>query len=122
MECAPKVLTKFAQRERRRPRTKRFVDSVPCAYCQGSGVDPKYGNASTCPVCGAAGEVKVTPPVVTCLKCAGSGREGGDLSCVACWGTGVMSIRKEAATCPKCKGTGEEGVFYCSRCNGQGIV
>ena len=124
MGYAAKVLAKFAKLEgtRGRSRNKRFVDSVSCAYCRGSGVDPKYGNISKCSVCGATGQVKVTPPVVTCLKCAGSGREGGDLSCLACRGTGVVSVGKEAATCPKCGGTGEDGVFYCAPCKGQGIL
>ena len=83
MEYAREVLAKFAKIEGRRRRSKLFVDSVECAYCRGTGEDPKYGNGSKCPVCGATGEVRVTPPVVTCLKCSGTGREGGDLSCLA---------------------------------------
>lgn len=122
MGYANGILARFAKVEGRRPRSKRFVDSVACAYCRGSGVDPKYGNMSRCPVCGATGRVKVTPPVVTCLKCSGTGRESGDLSCLACRGTGVVPVRKEADTCPRCRGTGEDGVFYCSPCKGQGIV
>ena len=88
MEYAQEVLSRSAKLEGRRSRMKRFVDSVTCAYCRGTGVDAKYGNASRCPVCGATGKVKVTPPVVTCLKCSGSGREGGDLTCLACRGQG----------------------------------
>jgi len=122
MRYAMEVLAKFAKIEGRRPRNKLFVDSVECAYCCGSGVDPKYGNMSRCPICGATGEVKVKPPVVTCLKCLGTGREGGDLSCLACRGVGVVSVRKEASACPKCKGTGEDGIFYCTVCKGQGIA
>ena len=45
-----------------RTRNKRFVNVAPCAYCAGTGVDPKYGNMSCCTVCGGKGEVKVTPP------------------------------------------------------------
>ena len=122
MEYAQEVLARFGQLKGRRSRNKRFVDSVTCAYCRGSGVDPKYGNASRCSVCGATGKVTVTPPVVTCLKCSGSGREGGDLTCLACRGIGVVSVRKEATTCAKCLGTGEDGVFHCSPCKGQGLV
>jgi len=121
MEYAKEVLSRFGNIDGRRRRQKRYVDSVTCAYCRGAGVDPKYGNASRCPVCGAACRVKVNPPVVACLKCLGSGRESGDLSCLACKGVGVVSVRREAGTCPKCRGTGEEGVFYCSACRGQGI-
>lgn len=122
MEYAQEILARFAKLEGQRLRSKRFVDAVICAFCKGTGIEPKYGDGSRCPVCGAAGKVKVTPPVVTCLKCSGSGREGGDLSCLACRGVGVVSVRKEASTCPKCLGTGEEGIFYCSACKGQGIA
>jgi len=122
MEYAKEVLKKSGKLQGRGIRNKRFVDSVPCAYCRGTGVDPKYGNMSKCPICGATGEVKVKPPVVTCLKCLGTGREGGDLSCLACKGVGVVSVRPEADTCPKCKGTGKEGIFYCTVCQGQGIA
>ena len=68
MEYAREVLAKFAKIEGSRRRSKRFVSSVECAYCRGTGEDPKYGNGSKCPVCGATGEVRVAPPVVTCLK------------------------------------------------------
>lgn len=122
MGYVQEVLAGFGQLKGRRSRNKRFVDSVPCAYCRGSGVDPKYGNASRCSVCGAAGKVTVAPPVVSCLKCSGSGREGGDLTCLACRGVGAVSVRKEATTCAKCLGTGEDGVFHCSPCRGQGLV
>ena len=122
MGYAQKVLARHRAREERRSRSKHFVDSVDCAYCGGSGVNPKYGHASRCPVCGASGKVMVTPPVVTCLRCLGSGREGANLTCLACRGTGAVSVRKEAATCPKCKGTGKDGVFYCTPCKGQGVL
>lgn len=122
MEYAEQVLARFGKLEGRRFRSKRFVDAVSCAYCQESGVDAKYGNLSRCPVCGASGELTVAPPVVTCLKCCGSGREGGDLSCLACRGTGVVSVPEEAGTCVKCRGTGADGVFYCIACKGQGII
>ncbi len=125
MEYVKAILAKFAQLQGSKSiksRNKRFVDSVPCAYCRGSGVDPKYGNLSRCPVCGASGKLTMTPPVVTCLKCGGSGREGGGMSCLACKGYGVASVSKDAGTCGKCRGTGKDGVFYCTPCKGQGIV
>jgi DnaJ-class molecular chaperone len=122
MSYTQQVLAEHSTLEGRQSRTKRFVNQVICAYCRGSGVDPKYGNASRCIVCGASGQVSVTPPVVTCLRCLGSGREGGDLSCLSCRGTGVVSVCKEATPCPKCGGTGEDGVFYCIPCKGQGIA
>ena len=85
-------------------------------------MDPQFGAGNKCPVCGAAGKIKVTPPVVTCLNCRGTGSERGNLTCLACRGAGVVSVRKDAATCPKCKGTGKDGVFYCTPCKGQGIA
>ncbi|MBI5789441.1 MAG: hypothetical protein HZA78_11385 [Candidatus Schekmanbacteria bacterium] len=122
MEYAQEVLAKSGKLKGRRIRDKRFVDSVTCAYYKGTGVDPKYGNMSRCPICGASGQIKVNPPVVTCRKCFGTGREGGDLSCLACKGVGVVSVSQEAGTCPACKGTGEAGIFYCTTCKGQGIA
>jgi len=123
MHYAREVLSKLGKLEgRRRARSKFFVDVVDCAICRGSGVDAKYGNMSKCPVCGGNGRVAVTPPVVTCLRCRGSGRDDGDLSCLGCRGSGVVSVRKEAVTCPKCRGSGKDGVFYCTRCKGQGIA
>ncbi|MBM4295381.1 MAG: hypothetical protein FJ126_10855 [Deltaproteobacteria bacterium] len=122
MEYALKVLTRHHTSQGRKTRSKRFVDEVPCAYCGGDGADPKYRSASGCPVCRGAVSVRVTPPVVTCQRCSGSGRVAGDLICLTCRGVGAMSVRFEADTCPRCKGTGEEGIFYCNACKGQGIV
>ncbi len=109
------------RRPGQRQRRKRFVHEVECAYCHGRGIDPKYGNTSRCPVCGGTGNIKVKPPVVTCLRCHGTGRKDSGLSCLACRGTGVVPVAKDATTCPKCGGTGRDGVFYCMHCKGQGI-
>ena len=46
-------------------RRKQFVDSVPCAYCRGTGRDPKYGQGVKCPVCKSDGKLSVKPPVVS---------------------------------------------------------
>jgi len=122
MEYALQVLNRYGPVSGKPTRLKRFVDEVICAYCGGRGADPQYSSASGCPVCRGAGAVRVTPPVVTCLSCSGSGYAGGFLSCLACRGTGVVSVAPEADTCARCGGTGEEGVFYCNACKGQGIV
>ena len=122
MEYALKVLNRYGPVSNRPTRRKRFVDEVSCAYCGGRGADPKYSSAFGCPVCRGAGDVRVTPPVVSCRQCAGSGRVGGDLVCLTCRGVGVVSVPVEADTCSRCGGTGEEGVFYCNACKGQGIV
>jgi DnaJ-class molecular chaperone len=121
MEYALKVLNKYGPVAKPIHR-KRFVDEVACAYCGGSGADPKYSSASGCPVCRGAGTVRVIPPVVGCRQCGGSGRVSGDLSCLTCKGVGVVSVSPEADTCPRCGGTGAEGIFYCNACKGQGVV
>jgi DnaJ-class molecular chaperone len=122
MEYALKVLNRYGPVSNRPTRRKRFVEEVRCAYYGGGGDDPKYSSASGCPVCRGAGAVRVTPPVVSCRSCAGSGRVGGDLICLTCRGVGVVSVPVEADTCSRCGGTGEEGVFSCNACKGQGIV
>ncbi len=101
-------------------RIQRFVDRVGCAWCDGTGQDGKLG--SRCAVCGGNGDIKLAAFAITCLKCHGSGREGGALTCLACRGIGVVPVRPEAGPCPKCRGTGEDGVFYCGGCKGQGVV
>jgi len=121
MEYALKVLTRCGSAVKP-TRRQRFVDEVSCAYCGGGGGDPKYSSASGCPVCRGAGIVRVTPPVLACRRCSGSGRVGGDLICLTCKGVGVVSVPVGADTCSRCGGTGEEGVFYCNACKGQGIA
>ena len=117
------VFVKLAAVQRQWLRVRQFVKTVGCGYCRGTGRDFEYGiGASRCPVCGAAGTIKVTPPTVTCLRCLGSGREWGKLTCLPCRGTGVAPVPETGAICPDCGGTGEEGVFYCLPCRGQGIV
>lgn len=102
-------------------RIKRNVKSVTCAFCHGSGRNPKIDTA--CPVCRGLKRVQVKPPVVTCLACGGRGMSAAELSCLGCGGIGVISVSKKAGTCGKCRGTGYEGegVFYCLACKGQGI-
>ena len=103
----------------RRRREVRYVESVRCGYCQGSG---KAASGNTCSVCKGGGSMPVDPPVVQCLECRGTGHSKGDLTCLACRGVGVVSVRQEATTCPRCDGTGKSGAFYCTHCRGQGIV
>jgi hypothetical protein len=103
-------------------RRLRFETLVPCAFCAGSGTDPKYGKPGSCPVCKGAGELETVPPVVTCRPCGGSGRGPGDLICLSCRGRGVAPVAPEAGICPRCRGTGADGIFYCNSCKGQGIV
>jgi DnaJ-class molecular chaperone len=103
-------------------RRLRLVNKVSCAFCGGSGQDPKYGTAAGCPVCGGSGQVQTRPPVVICLVCAGTGHASGDLPCVACRGVGVASISARVEVCPRCQGSGQDGIFYCNYCKGQGLI
>jgi DnaJ-class molecular chaperone len=121
MRYALKVLKRYGPASSSPSQRLYFVDEVACAYCGGSGADPKYSSASGCPVCRGAGAVLVTPPVVVCRQCAGSGREVGDLICLSCRGAGMLAVRYGADTCPRCGGTGAEGIFPCNACKGQGI-
>lgn len=94
------------------------AESVTCGFCQGSGKDDLK---ALCGVCKGHGRVEVKPPVVRCSECRGSGHGKGALTCPACRGVGFVSVPKDIAACPDCHGTGEDGVFYCTRCRGQGI-
>jgi len=122
MEYAHEVLARLAKIEGRQGRRLIFLETVTCGHCRGTGFDPKYGEPGRCPVCAAAGRVKVRPPVVTWLECGGNGCARGDLRCLACNGVGVVSVRPRAGPCPRCRGTGKTGVFYCNHCKGQGII
>lgn len=102
-----------------RRREMRYVDSVRCGYCQGSGKD---ASGSTCGVCKGEGSMKVDSPVVQCLVCRGTGHDKGSLTCMPCRGKGVVSVPEGATTCTHCRGTGRDGVFYCTKCHGQGIA
>jgi len=121
MEYALKVLNQYGPALGKAAHGKRFVDEVICAYC-GGGADPKYHSVSGCPVCRGAANVRVTPPVVACWRCAGSGQVTGDLIRLTCKGVGMVPVRFEVDTCPRCGGMGEEGIFYSNACKGQGIV
>lgn len=66
---------------------------VTCAFCRGTGADPRHGAASRCPACGVNRMIAVRPPAVSCPACAGSGREAAALPCGLCGGAGVVSDR-----------------------------
>jgi DnaJ-class molecular chaperone len=122
MEFAPKVLNRYGLTPGPVSLRKRFVNEVTCAYCGGQGTDPKLSSASGCPVRNGAGWVQVTPPVVTCRLCSGSGLVNGDLVCLTCRELGVVQVSFTANICPRCDGHGAEGIFYCSACKGQEIT
>lgn len=116
------ILEKSGQFRDGRGRIQRNVNSVSCAFCRGTGRDPKMEIAS-CPVCRGAKKIGVIPPVVDCLICGGAGVGSGGMSCMGCRGIGVISVPKDSQTCGACHGTGTwgEGAFCCSECHGQGI-
>ena len=123
MEYALKVLNRHGPVSGQPTRRKRFVDEVILRLLRRrAGPTPSTAAPPAARCAAAPGRVRVTPPVVTCRLCGGSGRVGGDLICLTCRGVGVVPVRFEADTCPRCGGSGEEGIFYCNACKGQGIV
>ena len=99
------------------------VDSVDCAFCQGSGVG--RNSYQRCQVCGGSGRRKVRPPVVTCAFCRGKGQTPwGEMTCPVCSGVGVVSVREPVERCSQCGGSGKNpaGRLYCARCRGSGVV
>lgn len=121
---ARKTITADGWRSVARPTARgrreiRYVESVCCGYCRGSGKD---ASGNSCGVCKGESSIRVDPPVVQCLECRGTGHGKGHLTCLACRGVGVVSVRQGATTCPRCDGTGRSGAFYCTHCRGQGIA
>ena len=67
--------------------------------------------------------------IVSCARCAGSGKTGGlfgDSDCPACRGKGTVRVAAPAEKCPLCKGTGRQDGFInkaiCGVCWGTGWV
>jgi len=66
-----------------------------CAWCHGSGDDPKssvFGPPNVCPVCSGQGSIVVVQPAMRCSRCRGTGRDTSavyDLKvCPVCGGSG----------------------------------
>ena len=120
MEYALKVLNRYGPVVNGPPGGSASWMKCPALIAAAGGADPKYSSASGCPVCRGAGAVRVTPPVVTCRQCAGSGRVGGDLICLTCRGVGVVSVPFEADTCPGAAARRKQGFFIVTPVKGKG--
>ena len=80
-----------------------FQPTRPCAYCRGSGIQPRQN--LTCSVCRGVGVVTVEADAVLCPPCGGTGVEpqvfgGSLLPCLTCAGKGVLSARRAKSLPP----------------------
>ncbi len=72
------------------PKTKK----IPCAFCQGKGVQPGAERLS-CIVCGGRGRVTARQPYNICKECGGLGKKAGtNLYCLSCHGRGFIEEKK----------------------------
>ena len=108
---------------------KGEVETLKCAFCDGTGKDP-WGipsPLSNCQVCKGKGVIQIEKPYQKCPVCRGRGNQRNmRLTCLACAGKGVVHIEKEMKKCPECDGTGVTGSVglkkYCLKCKGTGLV
>ncbi len=105
------------------------LESIPCAFCGGTGHDPFniLSHLSTCCVCGGRGDNAIHAPHVRCAFCDGTGvYPGTGLTCTACNGRGRQTVPKANATCRHCGGRGvnpDTGAsLYCPTCHGAGVA
>lgn len=115
-------------------RSSHHVESVDCAYCQGTGKDrTPFALGGNCPVCKGASEKKIELPknstLAKCAFCQGIGKDRNpfalDRICPVCKGIGMNVIQKTAKTCRICGGTGEDrnpfALGICPVCKGTGF-
>lgn len=63
---------------------------LPCAFCQGRGIQPGAGSLS-CIVCKGRCRITVKQPYSICKECGGRGRKkGANLYCLLCRGKGFI--------------------------------
>ena len=103
------------------------MNTYPCAFCAGSGLDPYQllSKLSSCATCGGRGQVKLLEPTGACAFCHGSGKLGGSrLSCPSCGGAGRVTIPADALSCPSCRGSGRVPQLNlpCTTCGGKGVT
>ena len=105
------------------------VETVKCAYCDGTGKDP-WGipsPLSNCQVCKGKGVIQIEKPYETCPVCKGKGNQRNKrLTGLGCGGKGVIHIEEGMKKCPQCDGTGVTGSTglrnYCLKCKGKGLI
>jgi len=102
-------------------------ESVPCAYCQGTGRDrwELLSPLSLCSACGGRGSQLVQAPYRTCAHCAGDGAHPHlRVTCTTCHGLGVVYVAADAVPCGRCGGRGvdpqSEIDLACLLCGGSG--
>lgn len=93
----------MTSKARRKGRTEPLAterETIKCAFCRGTGIDPfpVLSPKSNCVVCHGRGVVRVPPPYVTCQRCRGTGVYfGSHMYCWTCRGKGVVHTKKGAA-------------------------
>jgi DnaJ-class molecular chaperone len=106
--------------------TAKPHETIPCAFCQGRGVDPFHAlsDRSTCGSCQGRGTVVVPMPHVRCVYCSGTGSHK-TYRCLICGGSGVVAaLVGPTRTCPDCEGKAFESSsgLACLTCKGRGVV
>jgi len=67
---------------------------LPCAFCQGRGIQPRTERLS-CIVCKGSGHFTVKQPYNICKECGGKGKKkGATLYCLPCHGKGFVEEKR----------------------------
>lgn len=98
-----------------------------CVFCKETGIRRLGGmQGAKCPVCRGRTKITITPPVMRCAFCNGTGeaKPRASLTCPVCKGKGLVSVREPFQTCPSCNGKGKMrgSEFYCPECKGKGVT
>lgn len=103
------------------------LETVPCAYCSGTGHDRwnLLSPLSLCSACGGRGSRQIQPPIRPCAHCDGTGIHPHlRVTCTTCSGAGALHVPADAVPCPRCEGKGvdpkTELYLTCLRCGGSG--
>ena len=98
-----------------------------CVFCKGTGIRRLGGmQGAKCPVCRGRAKITVTPPVMHCPFCNGTGEDQPRmaLTCSVCKGKGLVHVEEPFEICPACHGRGRPmaSKLYCSGCKGRGVI
>jgi len=103
------------------------LETVPCAYCGGTGHDrwDLLSPPSLCSACGGRGTRQLQPPIRPCAHCSGTGIHPHlRVTCTTCGGAGALHVPADAVPCPRCAGAGidpkTELYLTCLKCGGSG--
>jgi DnaJ-class molecular chaperone len=108
------------------PQARPAREVIPCAFCNGKGVDPFaiMSELSVCGCCHGRGTVRVLSPHVRCTFCRGTGSHK-TYRCPVCGGAGaIAAFPVPSHPCPDCEGRAFEAFSGrpCLGCRGRGVV